>query len=203
MRAAIHGVRGEHAGALEDYARVLALKPGDIQARAMAGIIKFLVSDLTEGFEEYEAVRDRVVSQCKLAIAIPEWRGELLEGKRLLIWCNEGVGDIVMFAGFLPWVRGQGAQVTLAVYPKLFPLFARSFSGMSVVSLYNPEKSGEAQQLFASYENQCDVQIAFSQLMARALPHYTPSQHPPFLKKPTRRAAAVLREKIPGLVSVA
>ncbi len=48
---------------------------------------------------------------------------ELLAGKRLLLWCNEGVGDIAMFAGFLPWIMGQGARVTLVLYPKLSPAF--------------------------------------------------------------------------------
>ncbi len=193
VRASMHGVKGENEQALACWAKVLELKPGDIQARMLTGQIKLLLSDGKDGFEDYAAVRDRVFYQCMCNTSIPEWSGQPLAGKHLLLWCNEGIGDAFMFAGLLPWLFAQGAQVTLALYPKLIPLFARSFPNVSVVP-HTPETPQLAQQLFDRYTNKCDFQLAMSQLMRLALPHYTPSQHPPYLKADSPRVRT-LREK--------
>ena len=136
VRANMYGIEGKYDKALEAWAHVLALKPGDIQARMVIGMTKLLISDCREGFEDFTALRDRFFYQSKLAMPIPEWNGEALAGKRLLLWCNEGVGDVIMYAGLLPWLLSQGANVTLAMYPKLMPLVARSFPSLAAHSFY-------------------------------------------------------------------
>src|SRR4029077_3056254 len=92
-----------------------------------------------------------------------------------------------------PWLLTQGGDVTLAMYPKLMPLFARSFPGVRMVP-YTPDQPETAQRFFAEYENKCDFQLAFTQLMSHALPHYEPAKHPPLLKADKDRAVT-LREK--------
>lgn len=54
----------------------------------------------------------------------PEWRGEPLAGKRLMVFGEQGMGDEIQFGRFLPRVKALGAHVTAAVLPANRRLFA-------------------------------------------------------------------------------
>lgn len=186
LRGDLFLARGECEEALRDFMQAQALAPDNHHTRLRVGAAKMLMSDLREGIKEFGAHYDLEIELHTFAFAIPEWRGEPLAGKRLLIWASQGIGDIVMFAGFLPWVMAQGVEVTFALYPRLMPLFARSFPQARVVllTLDMPALHGPAH----------DYHIAIGQLMALALPHYTPAVHPPYLKADAMRTQA-LREQ--------
>jgi hypothetical protein len=56
----------------------------------------------------------------------PEWRGERLEGKRLVVWPEQGLGDKIMFSRCLPLLKGF--DVTVLCEPALVRLFRQNFS---------------------------------------------------------------------------
>lgn len=53
----------------------------------------------------------------------PDWQGEPLAGKRLVVISEQGLGDQIMFARYLPLVRAQGAEVVYVADPAIVPLF--------------------------------------------------------------------------------
>lgn len=55
--------------------------------------------------------------------AVPEWTGQTLTGKRILLWDEQGFGDAIQFVRFVPWVAESGAEVVLEVQPELVKLF--------------------------------------------------------------------------------
>jgi len=55
--------------------------------------------------------------------SVPEWRGEPLAGKSLLVWHDEGFGDQIMMARLLPRLGAE--RVTWAVMPPLIRLFGQ------------------------------------------------------------------------------
>ncbi len=59
-------------------------------------------------------------------VPFPEWRGQSLGGKSILIWPRFGLGDQIMFARYIPILRAMGAQVTLIV----LPMFGNVFDGL-------------------------------------------------------------------------
>jgi hypothetical protein len=52
------------------------------------------------------------------------WRGESLEGKRVLVRCYHGLGDTIQFARLLAPLRGVASQVTLWLQPSLLAVLA-------------------------------------------------------------------------------
>ena len=61
------------------------------------------------------------------AFPCPQWQGEPLAGRRLLVYAEQGLGDEVMFASCLPDLQASGVQIVLECSSRLAPLFARSF----------------------------------------------------------------------------
>jgi len=61
------------------------------------------------------------------------WQGEPLTGKTLLVWCEQGLGDQIMFVNTLPDLLRLGGRCILECNRRLAPLFARSFPGAEVV----------------------------------------------------------------------
>jgi hypothetical protein len=56
----------------------------------------------------------------------PRWLGQdRLEGKTILIHSDEGLGDTIQFARYIPMLAAQGARVVLVVEKPLYPLLSR------------------------------------------------------------------------------
>jgi hypothetical protein len=54
------------------------------------------------------------------------WQGENLDGKHLLLWCEQGLGDTIQFIRYLPLVETKADRVTLISPDRLVRLL-RSF----------------------------------------------------------------------------
>lgn len=63
----------------------------------------------------------------------PMWRGESLEGKTLLLWGEQGIGDEILFAGTFEDLRKRGAkEVIYDCHPRMEKIFKRSFPWMRI-----------------------------------------------------------------------
>ncbi|MDE2466100.1 MAG: tetratricopeptide repeat protein [Alphaproteobacteria bacterium] len=86
---------------------------------------------LDEGFREYEIRNDPSFrSYVRYMVDAPTWQGEALDGKRLLVIGEQGLGDEIMFASVLPDLYravGRRGQLMIAVDPRLVSLVQRSF----------------------------------------------------------------------------
>lgn len=68
-------------------------------------------------------------------LSMPLWRGEALQGKRLLLMREQGLGDEICYASLLPDVLAQAQQCVIECQSKLYPLFRRSFPQAQVISV--------------------------------------------------------------------
>lgn len=87
---------------------------------------------LGEGWDEYDVRLDPAFADCThVVVDRPRWTPEAdLAGRSLLVVGEQGLGDEVMFANVLPDViqsLGPNGRLTLAVEPRLIPLFQRAY----------------------------------------------------------------------------
>lgn len=109
----------------------------------------------------YEARPERLTFDLGMTnVRAPEWAGEDLRGKRLLILLEQGLGDEIQFARFAPWLQERtGAVVTLVCSNPLKKLF----QGLSVTV------RGEDEFLFDAYtQRSTDAWVLTMSIPARA-----------------------------------
>lgn len=183
QRANNFGAEGNFEEQYESYRRGFAANPQDAEMQNSLALMEFLNTDFREGFENYRA-RFKLKDQAYFPFPVPEWQGESVEGKKIIIWAEQGVGDVIMFASFLPWLLAQKpAKVLLLCHPsKLVPLMARSFPEVAVEPLFakHPENKWEGY----------DCHVPMGELLRYGLGQYTPAEHGAFIKADAEKSKA-------------
>ena len=101
------------------YDKAIALNPDFAEAMFFRGLCKLSLHLSPNGWNDFE-YRGHVIQYASPPPQVaPEWRGENLRGKSILITCEPSFGDIFQFARFLPRLSSQGAQVHFLVPEKL------------------------------------------------------------------------------------
>ncbi len=94
------------------------------------------MGQLEDGWRAYEIRNtERFRGHVRHMMKAPYWQGETLDGKRLLVVGEQGLGDEFMFASVLPDLQravGANGKLQIAVDPRLVPLFQRSFPAAEV-----------------------------------------------------------------------
>jgi tetratricopeptide (TPR) repeat protein len=126
---------GDLEGAREDCETAMAgaAGPGELAMMRLALSTILLCSGrVAEGWAAYEARLDPNFGEATHFVsARTRWTPDTeLAGQSLLLFGEQGLGDEVMFANYLPDLieaLGPGGKLTLALEPRLVPLFQRSF----------------------------------------------------------------------------
>jgi tetratricopeptide (TPR) repeat protein len=90
-----------------------------------------LAGDFARGWEHYEWRPDLQVLAAR-QFAAPRWDGSSLEGKTILVYDEQGLGDSLQFARFIPLLQRRGARVVLECHRPLARLL-RSCPGIADV----------------------------------------------------------------------
>ena len=119
--------------------RAIALKPDLPEAHMRLGQTLLLTGDLQEGWEEYEWRYQISGAQPLMPKSDrPQWDGTPLPaGERLLLVADQGFGDVIMFARFLPWAIARCANVLVATSAEMRPLLERHFPGPTYFSRWD------------------------------------------------------------------
>jgi tetratricopeptide (TPR) repeat protein len=122
--------------ALASYDRALSINPDYAETHSNRSCLRLLLGDFDRGWEEFEwRWRTPECAPWKRDFAEPFWLGEEpLEGRTILLHAEQGFGDAVQFARYVPLVAARGAKVILEVPPPLTALLSRIEGASLVIS---------------------------------------------------------------------
>ena len=105
------------------FGRALALDPDNRRARMELAIALMMRGELEVGFAAYEA-RKRLAETPKVEFSQPAWDGGAIEGKRILLYPEQGLSDVLLFVRFARELKRRGAIVIVLCQALLKDLLA-------------------------------------------------------------------------------
>ena len=114
-----------HEEAIAMLHRVETIDPNNAIAALSLGHLHLLMGNFEPGWAGHEA-RLKTRSATSTTYPHPRWFGEgSVEGKTILIHADEGLGDTIQFARYVPMLAARGARVILVVQPAAHALLSK------------------------------------------------------------------------------
>ncbi len=124
--------RLEEAG--QPLQTALKLAPDLHEARHNMGFIDLGQGRVAAGWQGYEH-RLQLQPEEHGLFPYPRWRGEPLDGKRILVYAEQGVGDEITFSVLFKELAERAKSCLILCDPRLQPLFVRSFPQMTIMGM--------------------------------------------------------------------
>lgn len=119
--------------ALGYFESALAMDPDYVEANWDRALTHLALGNYAEGWAGYESRRKLADNPIRPLDHGREWDGKSdLRGKRLLLRAEQGFGDMIQFARFVPLVAKQAAHVILECRKELIPIM-RTVDGVGSV----------------------------------------------------------------------
>jgi tetratricopeptide (TPR) repeat protein len=133
VRAVLMSDIGDLDEARSSFTRAVELQPDNATYRHNRGMFLLSTGDLEQGWRDHAwRLKDPNRTLIDRVSDAPFWQGEDLAAKRLLILREQGFGDLIQFARFIPEIVQRGAAATLLVVRPLVSLMQRSLPGVDV-----------------------------------------------------------------------
>jgi len=138
------GKTHQHLGhwdeALSCFDRALEIAPGLAEPHVDRAVVLLNQGNFREGWKEYEHrwETESFRASRRRSFGKPEWKGESIEGKRILLHAEQGFGDVIQFARFIPAVSAMGAEVFLEVRAPLKELLSSLASPGNTIAAGEP-----------------------------------------------------------------
>ncbi len=119
---------GREAEAEAVLRTALNLAPDDADLGYNQALLQLRHGNFAEGWNGFELRRrkDAFIGRYR-KFPFPEWDGAPLEGKTILVYPEQGLGDEIMYGSCIPELASRAAHVVVECDHKLGELFSRSF----------------------------------------------------------------------------
>ncbi len=127
---------GRHDEALVSLERAIAADPNHVEAHWNLALVLLRLGDEARSWQEFEWRWQRPsMPMAGRHLRKPRWQpGAALQGKTVLLYAEQGLGDTLQFCRYVPWVVEQGARVLLLVQTEIAPLLAGLFDNTQIVA---------------------------------------------------------------------
>ncbi len=141
--AMVHYDRLETEASIAAARHSLDLRPGLPQSHMKLAQAMLLLGRFETGWDEYEWRYQIPGAQPLMPASFtaqrnrPQWDGKPLGTARLLLIGDQGFGDVVMFARYIPWVRALCPELVLACSAEMTPIMAGMFPDLPLVNRWD------------------------------------------------------------------
>ncbi|HZZ77582.1 MAG TPA: tetratricopeptide repeat protein [Gemmataceae bacterium] len=118
------GALGRLDEALASYALAIRLQPDYVNARWNRSLAWLALGNFERGWPEYEWRWQRAEAKTR-NFPEPKWDGGPLDGKTILLWSEQGLGDALQFVRYASELKRCGATVWVECPAKMIPLLSR------------------------------------------------------------------------------
>lgn len=110
----MHQWRQNHAEAVKWFNKAMSADPMCHEAGFARGLSRLMLGDWLEAWQDYEVRWRKKSSRCiKPTVNMPEWRGQKIAGKELMIYLEQGAGDTIQMMRYIPLLHDMGARVAM------------------------------------------------------------------------------------------
>ena len=141
--------------AIASYRKAVTLNPGHAGAHSNLAVALLSAGDFKNGWKEHEW-RWQANQWEQRPYRYPVWNGEPLDGRNILVYAEQGIGDEIMFSSCYADLISVASQVIIECDLRLEPIFKRSFRS----AICRGVNRKEAQTAWLSDVPAIDVQIA-------------------------------------------
>lgn len=115
------------------FKRVLALNPDDAEAHWNMAFAFLLAGNFGEGWQEYEwRFRKKNTTLIERKFSQPRWDGKDVKDSTMLLYAEQGMGDVIQFIRYVPLLTRKGATVIVECQQELASLI-RNVEGVGEV----------------------------------------------------------------------
>lgn len=125
--------KGMMDGAFAAFSRALALRPDYHTARWNLSLLELLTGDYRQGFADFEARFLKTAPVERRHREIPQWEGDDPTGRTILIHAEQGYGDTLQFARYIPLVAARGAGIVVEVQAEPLRSVMATLPGVGLV----------------------------------------------------------------------
>ncbi|MGD0388297.1 MAG: tetratricopeptide repeat protein [Tepidisphaeraceae bacterium] len=117
---AVYRQLGQNEKAMDFFRRALSAGGEFPLARFNLAMLQLLSGEFREGWAGYEMRWEaRSIPRPARYAQLGVWAGDDLGGRRILLDCEQGYGDAIQFARYIPVIAGRGGKPILAAQPTL------------------------------------------------------------------------------------
>jgi tetratricopeptide (TPR) repeat protein len=125
--------------AIASFDRAIALAPDFAEAFFNRALAELSLGVFAQGWADYEHRRGvRIYAPARAPIEAPEWSGENLSGRSILVCSEQGNGDIIQFCRYLFALSELGANVSFLIPERLAAILANLTGRIHLVSSLSP-----------------------------------------------------------------
>lgn len=124
--------------ALASFGQALALEPDRPEAHWNKALLLLTIGDYKRGWEEFEWRWRGATELEPRGFAQPQWHGEDIADKTILLHAEQGFGDSIQFLRYLPLVKARAGHVVLELPDSLVPLLGDMANDITLINRGTP-----------------------------------------------------------------
>jgi tetratricopeptide (TPR) repeat protein len=129
---------GQLERSMEQHRMILESNPDDAAVHYNISLTLLLQGRFADGWKEHEwRFKAKEYQMPRRKFPQPRWNGEELNGRRIFVYAEQGLGDTIQFARYLPMLADRGGQVISECHPELVRLLS-GIHGVQIIRRGEP-----------------------------------------------------------------